>query len=87
MSKPSLQLIHCSNGTRPVARRRPNGHGFRPLVIEGGVRPGPGEHYMEAALELFDLSLLVLYGNYLALLAANMIVLNGPHWTDSRAGS
>jgi len=87
MSKPCLQLIHCSNGFRPGAKRRPNGHGFRPLVIDGGVRSAPGEHYREAALELFDLSLLVLYGNYLAFVAANMTVLNGLDWTDSRAGS
>lgn len=87
MSKPSLQLIHCSNGIRPGAKRRPNGQGFRPLVIDGGVKSVPGEHYREAALELLDLGLLVLYGNYLAFLAANMAVLNGPGWTDSRAGS
>lgn len=87
MSKPSLQLIYCSDGVRPGAKRRPNGQGFRPLVIDGGVKSVPGEHYREVALELFDLSLLVLYGNYLAFLAANMIVLNGPGGADSRAGS
>ncbi len=73
MSKPSLQLIHCSNGIRSGARR--NGRSFRPLVIDGGVRSVPGEHSWEAALELFGLGLLVCYGNYLAFLEANMTVL------------
>ena len=78
MSKPSLQLIHCSNGIRPGAKRRQNGRSFRPLVIDGGVRSAPGEHAWAAALELFSLGLLVFYGNYLALLEANMTALNGP---------
>jgi hypothetical protein len=82
MSKPSLQLIHCSNGIRPGAKRRPNGRGFRPLVIDGGARSAPGQHSWETALKLFDLGLLVCCGNYLAFLEANMIVLNSPNWTD-----
>jgi hypothetical protein len=68
MSKPSLQLIHCSNGIRPGARRRLNAGSFRPLVIDGGVRSVPGEHPWEAALELFGLGVLVFYGSYLAAL-------------------
>ena len=67
MSKPSLQLIHCSNGIRPGAKRRQNGGGFRPLVIPGGVRSVPGERSWEAALELIGLGFLVCYANYLAL--------------------
>jgi hypothetical protein len=89
MSKPSLQLIHCSNGIRPGAKRRHIGRSFRPLVIDGGVRSidggvrsVPGEHSWKAALELFDLGLLAFYGNYLAFLEANMIVFNGSNWTD-----
>jgi hypothetical protein len=82
MSKPSLQLIHCSNGIRPGARRRRNDGGFRPLVIDGGVRSWPAEHSWEAALELFDLGLLVFCRNYLAFLEANMTILNGPNWSD-----
>jgi hypothetical protein len=80
MSKPSLQLIHCSNGTRPGGKRQQNGRSFRPLVIDGGVRSVPGEHSWEAALELFSLGLLVFYGNYLAFLEANMTIPNGPKW-------
>jgi hypothetical protein len=82
MSKPSLQLIHCSNGIRPGAKRQHNGRRFRPLVIDGGVRSVPGEHTWGAALELFDLGLLVFYGSYLAFLKANIAVLNGRNWTD-----
>lgn len=78
MSKPRLQLIHCSNGIRPRAKRQQNGHSFRPLVIDGGVKSVPGEYSWEAALELFGLGLLVFYGNYLAFLKANMTIHNGP---------
>ena len=82
MSKPSLQLIHCSNGIQAGAKRRHNSRSFRPLVIDGGVRSRSGEHSWEAALELFGLGLLVFYGNYLALLEASTTVLNGSNWTD-----
>lgn len=82
MSKPRLQLIHCSNDIRPGAKRRQNGRGFRPLVIDGGLRSVPGAHSWEAALELCDLGLLALFENYLAFLEANMTVLNGPNWAD-----
>jgi hypothetical protein len=82
MSKPSLQLIHCSNGIRPGAKRRRTGRSFRPLVIDGGAKPAPRAHPWKAALELFDLGLVVFYGNYFAFLEANMIVLNGSNRTD-----
>jgi hypothetical protein len=82
MSKPSLQLIHCSNGILPGAKRRQNGRSFRPLIIDGGVRSAAGAHSWQAALELFDLGLVVFYRNYLALLEANMAVLDGCKWTD-----
>jgi hypothetical protein len=77
MSKPSLQLIHCSSGIRPGATRRQNGRSFRPVVIDGGVKSAPGEHSWEAALELFNLGVLVFHANYRAFLQANMIVLRG----------
>lgn len=82
MSKPSLQLIHCSNGIRPGARRRPNDRSFRPLVIDGGVRSVPAGHPWDAALEPFGLGLLVLYGSCLAFLEANMALLNRLNTTD-----
>jgi len=82
MSKPSLQLIHCSNGIRPGAKRRQNGHSFRPFVIHGGVKSVPGERPSEAALGLINLGFLVFYGNYLAFLGASTTVLGGPNWTD-----
>jgi hypothetical protein len=82
MSKPSLQLIHCSNGIRPGAKRRQNGRSFRPLVIDGGVKSARAGHPWETAFKLFDLGLLVCCANYLAFLEASMIVLNDPNWTD-----
>lgn len=82
MSKPSLQLIHCSNGIRPGARRAHTGRSFRPLVIDGGVKSVPGRHSWEIALELFDLGLHACYGNYLALLEVSMIILNDPNGTE-----
>ena len=86
MPKPNLQLIHCATGVRPGARQRlQNGRGFQPLVIDGGVRSVPGAHGWEAALKLFHLGLLALYGNYLAVLNANMTVLNGLNGTDTES--
>jgi hypothetical protein len=79
MSKPSRQLIHCSNDIRPGARRLQNGRSFRPVVIDGGVRSEPAEHAWEAASELFSLGLLAFYGNYLAFLETHMTASN---WTD-----
>jgi hypothetical protein len=81
MSKPSLQLIHCSNGIRPGTRRPQNGRSFRSLVIDGGKKSAPG-HSWAAALELFNLGLHVCHGNYLAFLEASMIILNDRNWTD-----
>ena len=82
MSKPSLQLIHCSSGIRPGAKRRQNGRTFRPFVIHGGarVRSAPGERSWEAALELIDLGFLVFYRNYFAFLGASTT--GGPNWAD-----
>jgi hypothetical protein len=84
MSKPSLQLIHCSNSIRPGAKRRQNGRSFRPFVINGGalVRSAAGERSWEAALELIDLGFLVFYRNYFACLGASATVLGGPNGTD-----
>jgi len=82
MPKPRLQLIHCSNGIRPAARRLQNGRGFRPLVIDGGMNSAPGAHSLETALELFNLGLQVCYGNYLAFLEASRVVLDDPDWID-----
>ena len=80
MPKPSLQLIHCSNGIRPGAKRPQSGRSFRPLVIDGGLKSAPGQHSWETALELFSLGLHVCYGNYLAFVEAGMIILNDPDW-------
>jgi hypothetical protein len=74
MSKPNLQLIHSSSSIPPRANRRQGSRSFRPPVIEGGVRSAPGELCWEAALELFDLSLLVFHQNYFAFLEAHMAV-------------
>jgi hypothetical protein len=82
MSKPSLQLIHCSNGVRPRAKRRQNSSGFRPFVIPGGVQSMPGERSWEAALELIGFGFLVSYANYLAFLEASTTVLAGSNWID-----
>ncbi len=82
MSKPSLQLIHCSNGIRPGAKRRQNGRGVRPLVIEGGLKSATAQHSWETALELFNLGLHVGYGNYVAFLQASVSLLKDPNWTD-----
>ena len=87
MSKPRLQLIHCSNGIRPRAKRRQNGRSFQPLVIDGGVKSALAEHSWETALALFNLGLHVCHGNYLAFLEASMIILNDLDGTDpERAG-
>jgi hypothetical protein len=82
VSKPSLQLVHCSNDIRPGAKRRQNGRSFRPLVIDGGVKSAPVQHSWETALELFNLGLHVCNANYLAFLEASMIILNDLNWTD-----
>ncbi|XIA66242.1 hypothetical protein ACFIOY_09450 [Bradyrhizobium sp. TZ2] len=82
MSKPSLQLVHCSNSIQPGARHRRNGRSFRPRVVDGGVRSVPGAQAWQAALELFGLGLLAFYGSYLAALEVHMTILNGSNWPD-----
>jgi len=82
MSKPSLQLVHRSNGIPPGAKRRQNDGGFRPFVIDGGANSASADRSWQTALELADLGFFAFYGNYLALLEASMIVLGAPNWTD-----
>jgi hypothetical protein len=84
MSKPRLQLIHCSNGIRPEAKYRRHGRGFRPLVIHGGARARsvPRESSWEAALELVNLGFSISHRNYLAFLQASITVLEAYKWTD-----
>jgi hypothetical protein len=82
MSKPSLQLIHCSNSIPAGAKRRHAKRSFRPEIIDGGVKSATSEHPWETALELFGVGVLVAWGNYLALLEASTTVLNGSNWTD-----
>ncbi|WP_029583697.1 hypothetical protein [Bradyrhizobium sp. URHD0069] len=83
MSKPRLQLVHCSNDIRPKANHRRHGRSFQPLVIHGGARARsvPRENSGEAALELFDLGLFNFFGNYLAFLQASKTVLEAYNWT------
>lgn len=81
MSKPSLQLIHCSNGIRPAAKRRQHGRSFRPLVIHGGASV-PRESSWDAAFKLIDLGFLISHVNYLAFLQAGITVLDACNWTD-----
>lgn len=81
MSKPSLQLIHCSNDIRPGARRRQNSGSFQPYVILGGASSVQAEPW-EAALDLVDFGVLVCYENYLAFLEASAAVLRGLNRTD-----
>lgn len=83
MSKPSLRLVHRSNGIPPGAKRRQNDGGFRPYVIHGGVSSTTADRSWQTALELAGLGVLVFHANYLALLAASMNVLGGPNWTDT----
>jgi hypothetical protein len=83
MSKPRLQLIHCSNDIRPGAKRRQHARGFRPLVIQGGARArSVGGSSSETALELVGLGFLISHANYLAFLEASITVLGAHHWND-----
>ena len=82
MSKPSLQLIHCSKDIRPGAKRRQNSSGFQPFVIPGGMQSVPDERSWEAALELIGLGFLVSYANFLAFLEASTTVLADASWFD-----
>ena len=82
MSKPCLQLIHCSNSIPAGARRRHTSRSFRPEIIDGGGKSRVVVHPFETALELFGLGVLVSCRNYLVLLEASMSVLNGSNRTD-----
>ena len=84
MSKPRLQLIHCSNGVRPGAKHRQRDRGFRPQVIPGGARARsvPRESSWEAALELINLGFSISHGNYLAFLQASITVIEAYNRTD-----
>jgi hypothetical protein len=82
MSKPSLQLIHCSNRIRLGTKRRQNSSGFRPFVIAGGMQSMQDERLWEAALELIGLGLLASYANYLAFLEVSTTALAGSNCID-----
>jgi len=82
MPKPSLKLIHCSNGIRPGARRRQSSDGFRPFVIPGGMLSIPGEPSWQTAFHLIGLGFLFSYANYLAFLEAGMSGLTGSNRID-----
>lgn len=68
MSKPTLELIHCSNPSGAKHRAR-GGRRFRPLVIQGGARTRSVSSW-EAALELIHLGLAVSNESYLCFLQA-----------------
>lgn len=82
MSKPSLQLIHSSNGVRPGTKRRQPRSGFRPFVIDGGMRSVPSVRAEEASPELIDVGFLAFYRIYLAYLEASATVLGGSPWIN-----
>ena len=84
MSKPRLQLIHCSNGIRLGGKPRHHGRSFRPLVIHGGARAksAPRESAWEAAVELIDLSFSISLRNYRAFLQASITILQAYNRTD-----
>ena len=83
MSKPCLQLIHCSDDIRPDAKRRQPRRSFQPLVIQGGA-PAPSESTWEPVFKLMDLGLLVAHFNYLAFLQASVTVMEAYNWTDPK---
>jgi hypothetical protein len=85
MSKPNLQLIHCSNGV-PLRADHGQSRSFRPHVIDGGVRSVRGEPGWDATLKLFDLGLLVFHQNYFAFLEAHMAFLLGLHGSARKPG-
>jgi hypothetical protein len=84
MSKPRLQLIHCSNDIPPRAKHRQHGRSFRPVVIHGGARArsAPRESSLETVLKLIDMGFLVHQLNYLAFLQASLTALESHNWTD-----
>jgi hypothetical protein len=79
MSKPNLQLIHCSDGVPLRAGHGQKSRSFRPLVIDGGGRSARGEPGWDATLKLFDLGLHVFHHSYFAFLEAQMAFLWGLH--------
>jgi hypothetical protein len=87
MSKPSLQLVHRSNGIPPGAKRRRNDGGFRPFVIDGGVSSAPADRSWQAAFELAGLGFFAFYGSYFALLEASITVLGVSNWTNPETTS
>src|SRR5260370_17353487 len=72
MSKPRLQLIHCSNDIPPRAKHRRHGRSFRPSVIHGGARArsAPRESSLETVLKLINLAFFFPHLTYLASLLA-----------------
>ena len=84
MSKPRLQLIHCSSGIRLEGKPRHHGRSFRPLVIHGGARAksAPRERAWETALELIDLGFSISLRNYGAVLQASITILEAYNRTD-----
>ena len=84
MPKARLHLILCSDDIGPEARRRRSDRSFRPSVIDGGKRATAvsAADPWQAALELFDLGLLVSRTNYLAFVAASLTALELHGWAD-----
>jgi hypothetical protein len=82
MSKPSLHLIHSSNGGRPGEKSRRTRRSFRPFVIDSGVKSVPSVRSWDAAPEPIDVGFLAFYRIYLAYLEASATVLGAPYWID-----
>jgi hypothetical protein len=86
MPKARLHLILCSDDIGPEARRRRSDSSFRPSVIDGGKRAidAPNEKLWEATRDLFDLGILVSQANYLAFVAASLMVLDLHGWANPK---
>jgi hypothetical protein len=84
MPKPSLRLVHSSNGSRLEVEYRPRDRSFRPLVIKGGARAksAPAESPWEAAFSLFSLGFLASCHNYVAFLQTSIAILEASNRTD-----
>ena len=84
MSKPRMQLIHCSDSIRPEAKHPQRGRSFRPLVIHGSARAisAPRENSWEAALDPINRGFLISHVSYLAFLQASLAVLETYNRTD-----
>lgn len=87
MSRPRLQLVHCSNGIPPEAKH--GQHGFRPRVIHGGARARsvPRESPGQAALELIHLGFLISHCSYFAFLQASIAVIESYNRADPKETS